>query len=229
MGAAPGSRPWAPPSPPGNAPWCPPTRPSTGWYYGGAEDAIGGAAKRGFALFTGKAGCARCHALGKGFALFTDNGFHDTGVGYRNAYLKSGDDEVLIELAPGVTTIVKASDLDALGEKPAKDLGRYEVTLNPEDTWRFKTPSLRNVALSAPYMHDGSFLTLHEVVYFYVRGGVEHAGRDRLIGPLDLEDGAADDLVAFMESLTGGNIAELVADARSTPVGNPRSEDVDLM
>ena len=197
------------------------------WYYGGAEDAIGGAAKRGFELFTGKAGCAKCHSLGEGFALFTDHGFHDTGVGYRNAYLKSGDDEVLIELAPGVTTIVKASELEALGDKPAKDLGRYEVTLDPEDTWRYKTPSLRNVALSAPYMHDGSLLTLHEVVYFYVRGGVEHPGRDRLIGPLDLEDGAADDLVTFLESLTGGNIAELVADARSTPVGNLRVEDVD--
>ena len=198
------------------------------WYYEGAKDAIGGDAKRGFELFTGKAGCAKCHSLGKDFALFTDNGFHDTGVGYRNAYLKSGDDEVLIELAPGVTTIIKASELESLGEKPAKDLGRYEVTLKPADTWRYKTPSLRNVALTAPYMHDGSLLTLHEVVYFYVRGGVEHLGRDRLIGPLDLEDGAADDLVAFMESLTGGNIAELVADARSTPVGNLRMEDVDL-
>ena len=101
------------------------------------------------------------------------------------------------------------------------------MTLRPEDAWRYKTPSLRNVALTAPYMHDGSLLTLREVVYFYVRGGVKHPGRDRLIGRLDLEDGAADELAAFMESLTGDNIAELVADARSTPVGNPTLEDVE--
>lgn len=196
------------------------------WYYGGAEDAIGAPAKHGFELFTGKAGCVRCHALGKEFALFTDNGFHDTGVGYRNTYPRSGDDEGPSELAPRLTTIVKASQLEALGEKPGKDLGRYEVTLRPGDAWRYKTPSLRNVALTGPYMHDGSLLTLREVVYFYARGGVKHPGLDRLIGRLDLEDGAADDLAAFMESLTGGNIAELVADARSILVGNPRLEDL---
>ena len=196
------------------------------WYFKGKTSAISEQARRGFGLFTGKAGCGACHTIDDEHALFTDNAFHDTGVGYYNTYARSSDEEVRIELAPGVFTTMKSSDLDSISEKPAKDLGRYEVTLSPDDLWRYKTPSLRNVALTAPYMHAGSLHTLRQVIVFYDRGGLRHDGIDPLIKPLGLAADEIEELVAFLESLTGDNIAELVADARSTSIGNPTREDL---
>ena len=95
-----------------------------------------------------------------------------------------------------------------------------------DELWRYKTPSLRNVALTAPYMHDGSLQTLRQVIVFYDRGGLRHDGIDPLIQPLGLAADEIEALVAFLESLTGDNIAELVADARSTSIGNPTREDL---
>jgi cytochrome c peroxidase len=190
------------------------------WRFGGDEGAIKDPAKRGFALFEGKAGCTACHVVEDDHALFTDHGFHATGIGYRNAYAPSPDDLVRIQLAPGSFTTVKRRDLGPISEPIAPDGGRYEVTLDPQDRWKYKTPSLRNVALTAPYMHDGSLLTLRDVVDFYNRGGVPHPGLDPAIQPLGLSDSEVDDIVAFLESLTAGNIADLIADARSVKVGN---------
>ena len=96
-----------------------------------------------------------------------------------------------------------------------------KVTGDPADRWRIKTPTLRNVALTAPYMHDGSFSTLRAVVEFYDRGGHPHEGIDPLLQPIGLREEEIDDLVAFLRSLTGDNLGELIADARSAPVGNP--------
>jgi cytochrome c peroxidase len=104
---------------------------------------------------------------------------------------------------------------------PPNDLGRYEVTGDPADRWQYRTPTLRNVALTAPYMHDGSIATLREVAEYYDGGGVPHEGLDPRIRPLGLSDDAREDLVAFLESLTGGDVDALVADARSVPVGDP--------
>lgn len=93
-------------------------------------------------------------------------------------------------------------DLDPRGE-PA-DLGRYEVTKKESDRGAFKTPSLRNVAQTAPYMHDGSLKTLKEVVDFYVGGGSWNPYRSPLIKPLGFLTGQErEDLVAFLEALTG--------------------------
>lgn len=195
------------------------------WYYKGKTSAISEQARRGFGLFTGKAGCGNCHIIEDEHALFTDNAFHNTGVGYYNTYARSSDEEVRIELAPGVFTTMRSSDLDSISEKPAKDLGRYEVTLSPDELWQYKTPSLRNVALTAPYMHDGSLHTLRQMIEFYDRGGVRHDRIDPLIRPLGLAADEIEELVAFLETLTGDNIAELVADARSTSIGNPTRED----
>ena len=100
------------------------------------------------------------------------------------------------------------------------DLGRHEVTLDPADLWRFKTPSLRNVALTAPYMHDGSLRSLEAVVRFYDRGAVPHEALDPRIRPLGLGEDEIAALVAFLESLTSPDIAALIADARSVAVGN---------
>jgi cytochrome c peroxidase len=86
----------------------------------------------------------------------------------------------------------------------APNLGVYEHTRRAEDVGKFRVPSLRNVALTAPYMHDGSIATLAEVIDHYVAGGRAHANpnRDPRLRPLDLTTQNKADLVAFLESLT---------------------------
>jgi cytochrome c peroxidase len=83
------------------------------------------------------------------------------------------------------------------------DEGRFKVTKHPADMGAFKTPTLRSVALTAPYMHDGSEKTLADVVDLYNRGGTPNPHLDRLILPLNLTRGERADLVAFLNALTG--------------------------
>lgn len=105
-------------------------------------------------------------------------------------------------------------NLDGEGAYPANNTGIYEVTLDPQDMGRFRAPSLRNVAVTAPYMHDGSMETLEEVIRSYERGGrlIEegpNAG-DGALSPLKsgfvagftLDDDERDDLIAFLHTLT---------------------------
>jgi cytochrome c peroxidase len=88
------------------------------------------------------------------------------------------------------------------------DLGRQQITERPDDKGKFKVPSLRNVALTAPYMHDGSLATLADVVEHYSRGGQGHPNTDPTIQPLDLTPEEKRDLVAFLESLTDAEFAK---------------------
>jgi cytochrome c peroxidase len=88
-------------------------------------------------------------------------------------------------------------------DKPTPDAGRYDVTKKDEDRGKFKTPTLRNIAETAPYMHDGSERTLAEVVDFYDRGGIGNPNLSKEIKPLHLSSGEKQDLIAFLESLTG--------------------------
>lgn len=83
------------------------------------------------------------------------------------------------------------------------DLGRYMETKNPEDIGAFKTPTLREIARTAPYMHDGRFKTLEEVVKFYNQGGVKNPHQDNTIIPLEMTDEEQQDLVAMLKSLNG--------------------------
>jgi cytochrome c peroxidase len=87
------------------------------------------------------------------------------------------------------------------------DMGRFEVTKNRQDTGAFKTPTLRSIALTAPYLHDGSEQTLEDVVNLYDRGGVGNPHLDRLMMPLRLSSGEKSDLVEFMNALTGAPLA----------------------
>jgi cytochrome c peroxidase len=193
------------------------------FYFGGDSTALSAAAKRGFALFAGKAECTGCHRIDPKTALFTDHLFHDTGIAWLAARDRVRRKPVRVELGPEASTELDRSVLESVGDPKPDDPGRYQVTEAPGDVWRFKTPSLRNVALTAPYMHDGSLPTLRDVVEHYDAGGVAHEGLDPRIRPLGLSDAEIDDLVAFLESLTGDNVAELVADARSEGIGNPGS------
>ena len=94
------------------------------------------------------------------------------------------------------------------------DLGRELVTEKPSDRGKFKVPSLRNVAVTAPYMHDGSLATLEDVVEHYARGGQGHPNTDATIHPLELSAEEKADLVAFLRSLTDEAFLE---DARFKP------------
>jgi cytochrome c peroxidase len=87
--------------------------------------------------------------------------------------------------------------------QPPIDLGRFTVTKKDSDRGRFKTPTLRNVALTAPYMHDGSLATLEEVVDSYNRGGGKNPYLDGAIAPLGLSAEEKKDLVAFLKALSG--------------------------
>jgi cytochrome c peroxidase len=128
----------------------------------GDEAAIPDTAKRGFALFTGKAGCSACHSGWR----FTDDQFHDIGT---------------------TTT----------------DQGRGREVKDAALNFAFKTPTLRSVALRAPYMNNASVATLADVVRHYEKGGIDRPSRSPMMVPIRLTDQEQADLVAFMETLTG--------------------------
>lgn len=142
-------------------------------YRAGEAAALSPAATRGMAVFSGKARCATCHA---GFN-FTDEGFHNIGVG-----------------------------MDA-------DLGRFTVTKVEAHKGAFKTPTLRDVAQRPPYMHDGTLKTLADVVAFYDRGGTPNPWLAVTIQPLNLTAAEQQDLIAFLEALTG----QVAKDVSSPP------------
>jgi cytochrome c peroxidase len=88
-------------------------------------------------------------------------------------------------------------------DKPEPDLGRFAVTKDTADTGAFKTPTVRNAALTAPYMHDGSVATLEEVVAWYDKGGHPNQHLSDKIKPLNLTAEERADLVEFMKACTG--------------------------
>lgn len=147
--------------------------------YGGDKKALSASAQRGLEVFRDpkKGNCAVCHTIGEKYALFTDNKFHNLGVGVK---------------------------LGINGTAEFTDLGRFKETNVEADKGAFKTPSLRNIALTAPYMHDGSHKTLKEVIDFYIGGGNSNPYRDKEIHPLDFLTGKERaDLQEFLKSLTG--------------------------
>ena len=94
-------------------------------------------------------------------------------------------------------------DFHNTGVSWGRDAGRFEVTRVPQDRGRFKTPSLRDLAVTAPYMHDGSVDTLEDVVEFYDRGGGANPNLDAAIRPLRLSVDQRADLVSFLRALQG--------------------------
>lgn len=186
------------------------------WRYGGEANALNSEEQAGFALFVGKAGCVACHPVGEKAALFSDNRFHNTGIGYANSMELPRRHRV--QLAPGQFVVVDDKALDSF-EKRQPDVGRYEVTLDPADSWAYRTPILRNVALTGPYMHDGSLATLEEVIEFYDRGGIDNPHKDPLLKPLGLSPAERRALTAFLGTLTGDNVQHLVAEARAAMPG----------
>ena len=119
------------------------------WYFGKQDDALSEKAKQGFRIFTGEAGCASCHEIREDWALFTDQQFHDTGYGWMREHERQNPPKTTrVQVAPGVYHDVDFAKIAAVGLERQSDIGRYEVTEEPDDRWKFRTPSLRNVALT---------------------------------------------------------------------------------
>ncbi len=163
-------------------------------YLAGDETALNDNAKRGMELFfSERLECFHCHG---GFN-FTDSTTHANArvdrVGFHNTGLYNIDGE---------------------GNYPVDNTGLYDMTGTRRDMGRFKAPTLRNIAVTAPYMHDGSVATLEDVIEHYARGGrlienAPYAGDGRrnpfkseFIRGFDLSDKERDELISFLESLT---------------------------
>jgi len=167
------------------------------WRFGGDVSALSPLEQRGFDLFTGKGRCGACHRVDERFASFTDARYHVTGAG------AGAPRRHVVTLAPGVQTELSDADLASLRGDDPPDPGRFAVTHDPADRNAFRTPMLRDVARTAPYMHDGSIATLEEVVDFYDRGGGDVAGRSALLRPLVLSRDEKSALAAFLRALDG--------------------------
>lgn len=189
----------------------------------GDQSAITESQKRGWELFKGKARCIECHSFSATSPFFTDFKFHNTGVSQKRMDSKRIEDWVNQiknsghEKAPNVPfnktdnspvrgrPIDKSAPLLAHTEGFA-ELGRFLVTKQPKDVGAFKTPTLRDVELTTPYMHNGSEKTLIDVVRFYNRGGNANPNLDERMRPLHLSEAELNELVAFMRALTSDDV-----------------------
>jgi cytochrome c peroxidase len=169
------------------------------YWFTGDELALSLPQLRGLNLFREKAHCASCHLIGPTSALFTDNRFHNLGVGRADPLA------LRAFLAKKLPAMQVAERVQV--DPATSDLGRGVVTRAPLDAGAFRTPSLRNVGRTAPYMHDGSLKTLDEVVTWHVNGGALSSGKPA--NPLvsrglrvALSSSERADLVAFLEALT---------------------------
>lgn len=175
-------------------------------YVAGDKAAISTSAKRGLKLFVGKAACVECHSK----PHFSDDKFHNDGV--EQPKLADGGYRVDDGRFNGVTSVIGNNKVWS-SDGPYTDAPRGLVNgladagpVPMEEKGRFRTKGLRSVALTAPYMHTGELATLGEVVQFYNQGGAPQGfsgTKDEVLKPLNLTDQEVDDLVAFLESLTG--------------------------
>jgi len=174
-------------------------------FVAGDENAISPSAKRGWGLFNGKARCNTCHAFGTTNPTFSDQRFHNIGIAAHKTDF--------IGLARKAVGMVKSGDLKQIDElaieSDLSELGRFLVTKHANDVGAFKTPGLRDVAVTAPYMHDGSLATLWDVMDHYNKGGVPNPNLDGGMQRLGLSEAQIDDVVAFMQSLTSERFAAL--------------------
>jgi cytochrome c peroxidase len=161
-------------------------------YMDGDEGALDDQQKRGLALFLGKANCVACH---NGPNL-TDNGFHNLGVPDDHV---TGDPQALAS----IRFDAKRTGYEGWASLQ-HDPGRAQITQDPQDFGKFRTMGLRNIADSAPYMHNGALETLEAVVRLYNEGGGPPRDKSPLIQPLGLSDPEIVDLVAFLKTALEG-------------------------
>ncbi len=173
-------------------------------FLAGNPQAISDQAQRGWALFQGKGRCSSCHAFNVVSPLFSDQKFHNIGIA---AHVKN-----FSELARNALGILKSGDTKQIDELALQtsysELGRFLVTKNPADIGAFKSETFLNIGVTAPYMHDGSLVTLFDVVDHYNKGGVPNPFLDGGMQRLALSEAEIDDLVAFLFTLTDDRFAE---------------------
>lgn len=164
-------------------------------YMAGDKKALSESAQRGMALYHGKAGCIQCH----NGPLASDQKFYSLGVP-ENEVFKTDPLYQITHRWEHYQKGVNEKDY----RNADKDLGLYYITKNPKDVGKFRTPSLRELKYTAPFMHNGIFYTLDEVVDFYNQGGGEAnwPNKTTLLKPLGLSDQEKKDLVAFLEALS---------------------------
>jgi cytochrome c peroxidase len=174
-------------------------------YLQGEEDALSEEQVRGMALFNGKAGCIQCH----NGALVSDQRYYNIGVPSSTRWEEDG----LAQITFRFEYYAKGAN-EELYRTAKADAGLYFRTKNEWDKGKFRTPSLRYIEYTAPYMHNGAFYELEEVVDFYDRGGIDEEDRttdwpqnkSSLIKPLGLTDEEKEDLIAFLGALSGEEI-----------------------
>ncbi|MBW7883027.1 MAG: hypothetical protein H3C34_10385 [Caldilineaceae bacterium] len=158
-------------------------------YLAGETAALSSDAAAGLALFQGKAQCASCHAG----ARLTDGNFYNTGVATDPAMFEDPERQLTFRRFFRTLGTPNARNL-------TEDVGLYALTLEEADLGKFRTPSLREVGRTAPYMHNGSLATLDDVVRFYNEGG--GPGQTAGLEPLNLTGAEIAQLVAFLEALS---------------------------
>jgi cytochrome c peroxidase len=164
----------------------------------GDAKALNASEKRGWALFNGKARCNSCHAANIVSPLFSDQKFHNIGI--------AAHKQDFIQLARKAVDVVRLGDEKQIDELALQtefsELGRFLVTKKENDIGTFKTPTLRNVGITGPYMHDGSLTTLWDVIDHYNKGGIPNPYLDGGMQRLGLTEPEIDDLVAFLFTLS---------------------------
>ncbi|MBI3977884.1 MAG: cytochrome-c peroxidase [Chloroflexi bacterium] len=166
-------------------------------YLRGQRNAISAPARRGYELFAGKANCIACH----NGPLVSDDGFHNIGVPTAPDFQTNP----LRQITARWQYWARGMSEREYGAMDT-DLGLYYVTKLDSDRGKFRTPSLRDTCYTAPYMHNGAFATLEDVVGFYNAGGGTLPHKDPLLRPPNLTAGEQSDLVAFLKSLCGDKI-----------------------
>jgi cytochrome c peroxidase len=174
-------------------------------FLAGDSKAVTAQERRGWALFNGKGRCNTCHAGNAISPLFSDQKFHNIGI--------AAHKQDFVQLANEALRVVRAGDekqIDELAlQSKFSELGRFLVTRKENDIGSFKTPTLRNIGVTGPYMHDGSLATLWDVMDHYNKGGVANPYLDGGMQRLGLTEPEIDDLVAFMFALTSDDMQAL--------------------
>jgi len=159
----------------------------------GDQKALADDARRGLALFQGKAGCAQCHSG----PLTSDESYHNLGVPKNPVF----EEDPLRQITLRYQHMIRGVS-EKLYREADRDLGLYYTTKVEADRGKFRTPSLRELKYTPPYMHNGAFFTLEEVVDFYDQGGGDDLKKSPLLRPLRLTAEEKKDLLAFLLSLS---------------------------
>ena len=178
-------------------------------FIAGDSNAISDSAKRGWGLFNTKARCNLCHALtekAQDVTVFTDNDFHNIGIGILRHHVGPLALQAEHQLTQGHLETIDTAAI----ESEMSVLGRFLVTKKKADIASFKTPDIRNIMVTAPYFHDGSMQTLWDVMDHYNKGdGIPNPWLDTDMHPLALTEPEINDMVAFLASLTSSPYKQL--------------------